>query len=190
MRTAKSIASSQRARLHERKMGPEFVVWRNMRQRCLNPNHPSFKNYGGRGITISPRWETFAGFLSDMGRRPSPRHSIERSDNDGSYSPENCTWTTWRNQCSNQRRTKRITFLGLTTTGSAWARAAGISPQALAGRLRAGWPMLIALSAPLTSNYDKPSFRRDRPFPRSSEAAAFWALRPQPQAAASGPAAQ
>src|SRR5215217_4173529 len=59
-----------------------YEVWRGMRKRCEDPNHKAFKNYGGRGIKVCRRWQKFEAFLADMGERPSPKHSIDRIDND------------------------------------------------------------------------------------------------------------
>lgn len=73
---------------------PEYGIWQAMRTRCNNPNVNNYHNYGGRGIKVCERWNDFFSFLSDMGPRPSPKHSIERHNYDGDYCPENCYWAT------------------------------------------------------------------------------------------------
>jgi hypothetical protein len=85
---------------------PERLAWENMRQRCLNPKHPSYRFYGGRGIKICGRWDSFDLFLHDMGERPSPDLSLERHDNEADYEPENCYWATWSEQQINRRRSR------------------------------------------------------------------------------------
>jgi hypothetical protein len=76
-----------------------------MKERCYNPNNNRFKHYGGRGIRVCDRWlNSYPVFLADMGRRPSPQHSIDRVNNDGLYTPENCRWATVVEQRKNQRR--------------------------------------------------------------------------------------
>jgi hypothetical protein len=75
-----------------------------MRQRCYDERHSNFKNYGARGIKICERWlDSYENFLADMGRKPSPRHSIDREDNDGDYEPGNCRWATPSEQALNKR---------------------------------------------------------------------------------------
>lgn len=82
-----------------------------MRQRCLNPTNKAYPNYGGRGITICERWDTFANFAEDMSPRPSPKHTLDRRDNDGPYCKENCRWATPKEQESNKGRGPNSDYL-------------------------------------------------------------------------------
>lgn len=115
---------------------PEYNVWRSMRKRCLKPNTRHYALYGGRGIQVCERWSDFGVFLSDMGRRPSPQHSIDRKDNDGHYEPANCRWATAKEQANNRRRpVKKIEFNGESLSIPEWAERTGIKLQTLKKRL-------------------------------------------------------
>lgn len=82
-----------------------YAIWAGMIQRCNNKSRNSYKNYGGRGITVCERWLSFENFLQDMGHPPEGQ-SIERKDNDQGYSPENCVWATDTVQARNSRNAK------------------------------------------------------------------------------------
>lgn len=92
---------------HHRSKTPEWRAWRDMLGRCQNSTHPSFKDYGGRGIRVCERWLDFSPFFEDMGLRPGRGYSLDRKENNGNYEPTNCRWATAKQQVRN-RRTVRL----------------------------------------------------------------------------------
>lgn len=115
-----------------------YKVWKAMRQRCNNPNDKNFAWYGGRGIRVCERWSEFSVFESDMGHTYEPGLTIDRIDNDGDYSPQNCRWATMTEQRFNRANTIRIqTPKGEMTLREA-ASAYGVPEQRLRHRYSAG----------------------------------------------------
>ncbi len=128
---------------------PLYAVWCGMKQRCYGKNHKNYAEYGGRGITICDRWrDSFENFYADMGDRPTPRHTIERNDNDGMYEKDNCRWATRAEQTENQRSTKLLALKGEVLSISKWARRLGIPRRTIGRRLAAGWTVEQALLTP------------------------------------------
>lgn len=113
---------------------PAYRRWYNIKSRCTNPNNEKWALYGGRGITLCERWHDFNAFLSDMGPRPSPQHTVDRIDVNGPYSPENCRWATPAEQANNKRTNVRI---GEKTLAQ-HARALGVTPETIKYRLNNG----------------------------------------------------
>lgn len=130
------------------KRSPEYTSWDSMVQRCTNPKHPVFDDYGGRGLTVCERWLSFNNFLSDMGVKPSVKFSIERIDNNMGYFKENCRWATQAEQMRNTRRTRNITVLGVTKCLSDWVAEIGIDRRTVISRLNKGWTESSAILTP------------------------------------------
>lgn len=139
-----SLGSRQRT--HGMSHLPEHRVWSRMIQRCHNPSDGSFRDYGGRGISVCDRWrDDFSNFYSDMGPRPSAAHSIERIENDGPYSQQNCKWATRREQSRNRRNIRKITFSGRSLCLSDWAIALGVTRSAIYSYIKRGEPPEAAI---------------------------------------------
>lgn len=124
----------------------EYRVWAGIKQRCNNPNYHKYPTYGGRGIVMCDRWLLFENFYSDMGPSPSPRHTIERLDNDGPYSPENCVWATRKRNQRNRRNTIYVTHNGKRTTLSDLADELGVKYMTLYMRHRKGQSLVSGIT--------------------------------------------
>lgn len=135
--------------LHGKSKLPEYATWKDMRRRCNSPNRPSRKWYHDKGIRVCKRWDDFGKFIKDMGRKPTPKHTIERVNVRKGYSPSNCRWATAQEQHLNRTDTRRITFNGQTKVISQWEEEYGIRDQQLYHRLNRGWDIERALITPV-----------------------------------------
>jgi hypothetical protein len=141
--------SGRQHRTHGHGHGTQaYKAWQSLKDRCLNPKHRQYSEYGGRGITVHEPWITsFETFLADMGEPPEGM-SLDRINNNGPYAPDNCRWTTRYVQQNNQRSTHRITAFGRTQSLSDWALEVELPRETLAYRIRYGWPIEEALTIP------------------------------------------
>lgn len=133
-----------------RKHTAEYSAWSSLKNRCDSPDCPQYASYGGRGIRVCDRWSNrFEDFLTDMGPRPSPNHSIDRyPDNDGNYEPGNCRWATRKEQNRNRRSSLFLAAFGQALTLAEWSEKTGIDRQTIRQRLKHGWTAEKALGTP------------------------------------------
>lgn len=128
-----------------------LVCWKNMIQRCCNPNRPEYKNYGGRGITVCDAWRnSFPSFLAwaiESGHRSGL--TLDRIDTNGPYSSENCRWATRKEQAINRRNTRFLTLDGEAKPMKQWSEDLCIENSTLWRRLDRGWPIEKALMEPV-----------------------------------------
>lgn len=118
---------------------PEYRVWKAMKTRCTNPNAINFKDYGGRGVTISPLWmDNFPAFLMAVGMRPSEKHRLERQDNNRGYEPGNVIWATQEAQNFNKRRHRLVKLGKMDLPLALAAKVVGLTKGALKQRLKRG----------------------------------------------------
>ena len=119
---------------------PEYRCWKSIRTRCYNQNFKQYPDYGGRGIKVCDRWnDSFENFLADMGERPSPQHSIDREDNNGDYSPDNCRWATSDEQRANRSCNTIIKVGNREQALFLWLRELKLSKATFMWRKRHGW---------------------------------------------------
>lgn len=127
-----------------------YSIWHAMNQRCSNENNDRFADYGGRGIKVFSEWENFEAFRDWALANGYQDHlTIDRKDNDGDYCPDNCRWITNKEQQNNRRNNRLLEFNGELKTVQEWAEETGINQSTLRKRIRSGWTIERALTAPV-----------------------------------------
>jgi hypothetical protein len=129
-----------------------YGTWQSMMKRCYQPNNISYKNCGGRGITVCQQWHEFTNFFADMGERPVGK-TLDRIDNNGNYEPGNCRWATPKEQSQNSRQPRFITYAGETMNLTEWSARLGMSLSNFSRRLRRGWTIERAITEPVQERY-------------------------------------
>lgn len=138
--------NSKRVVKHGMHNTKEYSSWTHMKERCNNPNHCAYANYGGRGISVCPEWDSFEQFFQDMGFAPEGT-SLDRIDTNGNYDRYNCRWATNKEQSNNRRDTRLIEHNGQLVPLTKLAEQAGITANCLKLRLDyLGWPLDKALT--------------------------------------------
>lgn len=125
----------------------EYDIWGNMWNRCSNLKA---KNYGGKGILVCTRWEKFENFIADMGKRPTPKHALDRHPNrNGNYEPGNVRWATIKENNNNKTNNILLTYKKVTKTLKQWAESLGLRYNTLLKRYYNGWSVVEILTTPI-----------------------------------------
>jgi len=118
---------------------PLYFTWRNMLDRCRNPNNQDWRIYGGKGIKVCEEWSSdFLAFVEDMGPKPSPKHSIDRKNSNGDYTKDNCRWATAKEQARNMSRNVFVDLDGRKVTLAEACETLGLSYRPANWRLNNG----------------------------------------------------
>ena len=142
--------------IHNMSDSIEYISWQSMITRCYNPKSVTYKRYGGRGITVCERWlNSFENFFEDMGIRPHIEYTLDRINNEFGYSPDNCKWSSKREQSLNRGNNTIIEFKGVKKNLSVWAKELGINCGTISSRLKSGWSVQDALTLPIKKTKEK-----------------------------------
>lgn len=160
--TCQSEVSRQTHTRHGETRDPTWRSWASMRERCENPNFSAFKDYGGRGVKVSARWQSYEAFVQDVGYRPAGT-TLDRIDCSGDYEPGNCRWATPKQQARNKRRTVYLEVNGERKSLSEWAEDRGFSHITFYKRYAAGWSDQDIVNTPkLAKSSPKPRGQNSR----------------------------
>lgn len=146
---ARREGMSKRRKSHGQSKGRIYRCWINMKLRCYDDKEVGYRYYGGRGIAVCKRWlESFENFLADMGQPPTAAHTLDRKDTNASYSPENCKWSTYKEQANNRTNNRLSTIDGVTRNTAQWSEISGLPPNVIHQRLGRGWDAKAAVFTP------------------------------------------
>ena len=141
-------------RKHGKRHHPLYSTWCNIKARCFNENHPAYKNYGARGITMCSRWANdFSLFLEDVGEKPQESFSLDRVDNNGNYAPGNVRWTDRVTQRRNSRAICEVKIGNETKLITDWCDIFGIKLGSVHRRLSKGEDVVSALTRPKAARF-------------------------------------
>lgn len=143
--------SADRLRTHGKSRTPLYRIYKHILGRCYCETDNRYKDYGGRGISVCDEWKgDFLSFYEwAVNNGYDKRLTIDRRNNDGDYSPENCRWVNHETQSNNKRNNHFIEYMGSRFTVSQWAHRLGMDPKILDNRLRRGWTVKRAITQPL-----------------------------------------
>lgn len=125
-----------------------YNSWHSMRTRCINKQNKDYHKWGGKGIKICERWNSFTNFLEDMGERPGIEYSLDRIDSNKDYSPENCKWSSIKEQNRNRSGLRLITINEITKCIGEWSEISGVHCATITGRLNRNWKPHDAVFTP------------------------------------------
>lgn len=140
-----------------------YITWSAMKSRCLNKNHPKYKDYGGRGIKVCKDWRSYKAFEEwalSHGYRDDL--TIDRIDVDGNYKPSNCRWIPRSEQAKNKRNSRYVTYRGERKSMAEWAKEKGMPIATLRKRILNGWTLENAIETPVTKKYSHNKWMKER----------------------------
>lgn len=150
----KKILTSIRKKTHGMSKTVEYSTWCKMKERCYNKKIRDFKWYGAKGIIVCKRWlNSFENFLKDMGPKPTQKHSIERKNSKKNYCPSNCVWDVQKEQVRNREGVIKVIYNGVERRLIEVCEEINANPSVVRHRIRKGWDLTSALTAPKFTTY-------------------------------------
>lgn len=157
----KSLGCNCRKTTHGMSRTALYRTWVGIRSRCTDKNNPQYRYYGEAGVSVCERWDSFENFFHDMGKKPSPSHSIDRwPDPSGNYEPGNCRWATVIEQNRNKRKTVMATIKGVTRPVKEWCEINNINYETVLSRISRGWSDERSITEPVKEKHRPKSARR------------------------------
>ena len=140
---------------HGQRRSRLYTIWGNMKSRCDNPENPSYRNYGGRGVSYDSAWADFSVFANDVGAPPTDEHTLDRIDNEGNYEPGNVRWALRHVQSRNTRQNVWVEIDGETRCMHDWCAVYGIDAASVYRRTAKGEDIGSAITRPKAARFRK-----------------------------------